>query len=305
MRRVSNSPPCSRRTGSSPAAIISSSPTSFSIQTARCRTARKRAGAWCTSSPPFSSRKSARDSAGTTAFLRTMPSTRGSTSSSCMDISERLNPNLRSEYSPWTRAVSARGAMMLSILVCHSYFLRLDQKQLERGKPYPPLATLQVAAMLRKAGHEVAFFNAMLAEGTLKNDRRLRATEPQIVLFYEDTFNFLSKMCLGTMRSAACEMIGSAHRSGARVIAAGPDVSDAPGPYLRAGADLALIGEGLSALLELLPRLDAQPDARTEDLIGGLAGVASLSQGKVITAGGAKVLPMSHYDGFAADRKST
>jgi anaerobic magnesium-protoporphyrin IX monomethyl ester cyclase len=38
---------------------------------------------------------------------------------------------------------------MLSILVCHSYFLRFDQKQLERAKPYPPLATLQVAAQLR------------------------------------------------------------------------------------------------------------------------------------------------------------
>ena len=42
---------------------------------------------------------------------------------------------------------------MLSILVCHSYYLRFDQKQLERGKPYPALATLQVASMLRKAGH--------------------------------------------------------------------------------------------------------------------------------------------------------
>jgi anaerobic magnesium-protoporphyrin IX monomethyl ester cyclase len=63
---------------------------------------------------------------------------------------------------------------MLSILVCHSYFLRLDQKQLERGKPYPPLATLQVAAMLRKAGHQVAFFDAMLAEGTHEYDRMLR-----------------------------------------------------------------------------------------------------------------------------------
>jgi anaerobic magnesium-protoporphyrin IX monomethyl ester cyclase len=189
---------------------------------------------------------------------------------------------------------------MLSILVCHSYFLRLDQKQLERGKPYPPLATLQVAAMLRKAGHQVAFFDAMLAEGTLEYDRRLRATEPQIVLFYEDTFNFLSKMCLGTMRRAACEMIASAHNAGARVIAAGPDVSDAPGPYLRAGADLALIGEGLAALLLLLPRLDARPDARIEDLIEGLAGVASQSEGKVITSNGAKVLPMAEFDGFAA-----
>ena len=138
---------------------------------------------------------------------------------------------------------------MLSILVCHSYFLRLDKKQMERGKPYPPLATLQLAAMLRKAGHRVSLFDAMLAGGIDEYDRMLRAIEPQLVLVYEDNFNFLSKMCLSTMRRAACEMIASGRRAGARVIAAGPDVSDAPGPYLRAGADLALIGEGLPALL--------------------------------------------------------
>ena len=32
---------------------------------------------------------------------------------------------------------------MLKIQVGHSYFLRYDPKQWERGKPYPPLATLQ------------------------------------------------------------------------------------------------------------------------------------------------------------------
>src|SRR3984957_14636725 len=159
------------------------------------------------------------------------------------------------------RCLALFGATMFSILVCHSYFLRLDQKQLERGKPYPPLATLQVAAMLRKAGHQVSLFDAMLAEGLDDYTRMLRATQPQLVLFYEDTFNFLSKMCLGTMRRAACDMIASARRSGSRVIAAGPDVTDAPGPYLRAGADLALIGEGLSALFQVLPRLDSTPDA--------------------------------------------
>jgi len=42
---------------------------------------------------------------------------------------------------------------MLSILVCHSYYLRLDQKQVARAKPYPPLATLQVVALLRKSCH--------------------------------------------------------------------------------------------------------------------------------------------------------
>jgi anaerobic magnesium-protoporphyrin IX monomethyl ester cyclase len=189
---------------------------------------------------------------------------------------------------------------MLSILVCHSYFLRLDQKQLERGKPYPPLATLQVAALLRKAGHQVSLFDAMLAEGLDDYTRMLRATQPQLVLFYEDTFNFLSKMCLGTMRRAACDMIASARRSGSRVIAAGPDVSDAPGPYLQAGADLALIGEGLSALLELLPRLDAQLHAHSDELKEGLAGIVSLSEGKVVAVNGARGLPVPQLDGIAA-----
>ena len=38
---------------------------------------------------------------------------------------------------------------MLSVLVAHTYFLEFDEKQRNRAKPYPPLATLQVAAMLR------------------------------------------------------------------------------------------------------------------------------------------------------------
>src|SRR5882757_4200639 len=190
--------------------------------------------------------------------------------------------------------------MMLSILVCHSYFLRLDQKQIARAKPYPPLATLQVVSLLREAGHQVSFFDAMLAEGIEEYDRLLEADAPQLVLFYEDNFNFLSKMCLATMRRAACDMIGSARRAGARVIAAGPDVSDAPAPYLRAGADLALVGEGLSALLDLLPRLDSRPHAHSDELKEGLAGMASLSQGEVVTANGARILPVAQLDGIAA-----
>ena len=101
---------------------------------------------------------------------------------------------------------------MLSILVCHSYFLRFDQKQQERAKPYPPLATLQVASMLRKAGHEVSLFDAMLAEDLERFERQLDVLKPQLVLLYEDNYNFLSKMCLGRMRRAACEML----RAGAR-----------------------------------------------------------------------------------------
>jgi anaerobic magnesium-protoporphyrin IX monomethyl ester cyclase len=175
---------------------------------------------------------------------------------------------------------------MLSILVCHSYFLRLDQKQIARAKPYPPLATLQVVALLRQAGHQVSFFDSMLADGIDEYDRVLKANQPQLVLFYEDNFNFLSKMCLAAMRHAACDMIGSARRAGARVIAAGPDVSDAPTPYLNAGADLTLAGEGLSTLMALLPRLDQEPGLPNETWMSGQTGVSTLYEGKLHSSPG-------------------
>jgi anaerobic magnesium-protoporphyrin IX monomethyl ester cyclase len=176
---------------------------------------------------------------------------------------------------------------MLSILVCHSYFLRFDQKQLERAKPYPPLATLQVAAQLRQAGHEVTLFDAMLAAGTRDYEHLLRSVNPQLVLFYEDNFNFLSKMCLGKMRDACCEMVASAHHRGARVIAAGSDATDAPEPYLRAGADLVLLGEGLETLLAIVSRVDASPTHANALPLQGLAGLSILVDGEVRTLRGA------------------
>jgi anaerobic magnesium-protoporphyrin IX monomethyl ester cyclase len=175
---------------------------------------------------------------------------------------------------------------MLSILVCHSYFLRFDQKQMKRAKPYPPLATLQVAAQLREAGHRVSLFDAMLAEGTADYARLLSTVNPQLVLFYEDNFNFLSKMCLGKMRDACCEMVATAHRRGARVIAAGSDATDAPEPYLLAGADVVLLGEGLETLLGVVPRLDADPTQDSALLVAGLAGHSTLVDGEVKTLRG-------------------
>src|ERR1700758_2098509 len=180
---------------------------------------------------------------------------------------------------------------MLSILVCHSYFQRFDPKQVERGKPYPPLATLQCAALLRRAGHRVSLFDAMLAEDLGEYELTLHSVQPQAVLLYEDNFNFLSKMCLAKMRAAACQIIAAACGAGARVIAAGSDVTDAPEPYLHAGADVALKGEGLPALLELLRRLDLTPDAPASSLVQGVAGTATLAGRGVSAINGARLLP--------------
>jgi len=163
---------------------------------------------------------------------------------------------------------------MISILVCHSYFLRFDQKQVERAKPYPPLATLQVASMLRAAGHEVSFFDAMLAEDLTRFERQLDVLKPQVVLLYEDNYNFLSKMCLGRMRRAACEMLGFARGRGIRVMAGGSDASDTPSEYLSAGADVVLHGEALPTLMAIVDRLNTDPGLGASQLAAGLPDVS-------------------------------
>jgi anaerobic magnesium-protoporphyrin IX monomethyl ester cyclase len=164
---------------------------------------------------------------------------------------------------------------MLSILLGHSYFLRLDPKQWQRAKPYPPLATLQVAARLRSLGHQVQLFDAMLADGIGEYERQLHKGKPQLVLLYEDNYNFLTKMCLERMRGAACRMIKEARRTGARVIVAGSDATDEPDAYLAAGADAVLAGEGIGALEVLLVRLDEHPTVGGARLVGGVAGATA------------------------------
>jgi anaerobic magnesium-protoporphyrin IX monomethyl ester cyclase len=167
---------------------------------------------------------------------------------------------------------------MASILVAHSYFLRFDQKQLERAKPYPPLATLQVAAELRAAGHDVTVFDAMLADGPGSYARVVARATPTIALFYEDNFNYLSKMCLGRMRSACNEMIAAARARGAFVILAGSDATDAPDVYFTAGANVVLLGEGLDALRTLAARLHAHGDGDLTTLVSDLPGIVYVDE---------------------------
>jgi anaerobic magnesium-protoporphyrin IX monomethyl ester cyclase len=153
---------------------------------------------------------------------------------------------------------------MVEVLLAHSYFLIFDQKQVEKMKPYPPLATLFAASNLRAAGYSVALFDAMLAQGEHEFAAALERHRPRIVALYEDNFNFLSKMCLTRMREAACTMIGMARATGATVFVSGADVSDHPELYLRHGAHAALLGEPDHTLREVV-KLALDEGWRTKD----------------------------------------
>ncbi len=189
---------------------------------------------------------------------------------------------------------------MLSILLGHSYFLRLDPKQWQRAKPYPPLATLQVAARLRALGHQVSLFDAMLADGIGDYERQLGALGPQLVLLYEDNYNFLTKMCLARMRRAACGMVAAARRAAARVIVAGSDATDVPQAYLAAGAEVVLAGEGLEALDQLIARLDGRPDVAIGEWVAGIRGVTSTVTGLEAQRGRREAVPPARTELAAA-----
>jgi anaerobic magnesium-protoporphyrin IX monomethyl ester cyclase len=138
------------------------------------------------------------------------------------------------------------------ILLGHSNYLAQDPKQQAKMRPYSPLSTLLSAALLRRAGHQVALFDATFADGVPAFEAMLDVTNPSVVVVMEDNFNFLTKMCTTVRRESALAMIRAAAARGCRVAANGPDVSDAPALYLSAGADAIVLGEGEMSLLDLV-----------------------------------------------------
>lgn len=144
---------------------------------------------------------------------------------------------------------------MADILLGQAYHLRFDPKLWEAQQPYAPLGTLYAASFLRQRGHSVALFDAMLAESTAEWSRSIARHRPRLAVIYEDSFNYLSKMCLLRMREAALDMIDRARAAGVPVIASGSDATDHPEIYLRRGAAAVILGEGEMTLADLADRL--------------------------------------------------
>ncbi len=158
---------------------------------------------------------------------------------------------------------------MTDVLLAHSFFLKNDPKQLQKMKPYAPLGTLYAASCLREAGYGVVLFDPMLAGGIDEFEEALERAQPRTVVFYEDLFHFLNKMCLIHSREALCRMSEMARARGAYVMAAGADPSDHPEVYFAHGVQFVLVGEAEHTLVELLDAL--RPGDRSIDSVAGLA----------------------------------
>jgi anaerobic magnesium-protoporphyrin IX monomethyl ester cyclase len=159
---------------------------------------------------------------------------------------------------------------MPDVLIGQAYYLRFDSKLWRAQQPYAPLGALYAAAHLRAQGHSVAFFDAMLARSESEWTTALDRERPRVAIIYEDSFNYLSKMCLLRMRQAAHTMTAAAKARGCAVVVSGSDATDHPEAYLDAGATAVILGEGDATVTELVGALT------TGTPLTNVAGVAAL-----------------------------
>lgn len=140
----------------------------------------------------------------------------------------------------------------VDVLFTHSYHLYYDRKQAQRQQPYPPLGTLYVAALAREAGFSVALFDTMIEAPEEAFDRALAFHRPRVLVICEDSFNFLSKMCLSRMREVSFGMQQRAAKAGIPVFVHGSDSTDQVQAYLEQGFNAVLLGECERTFVELL-----------------------------------------------------
>lgn len=140
----------------------------------------------------------------------------------------------------------------MKILIGQSYFRILDPKEMERQMPYPPLGTLYAATILKNLGHEIIFYDAMLSNDPEMFNEKILSVRPDLVLIYDDEFNYLTKMCLSNMRDAALSFIKTSKSQNIPVIVYSSDATDYFKYYFKAGCDGIIYGEGEITIQEVV-----------------------------------------------------
>jgi radical SAM superfamily enzyme YgiQ (UPF0313 family) len=166
---------------------------------------------------------------------------------------------------------------LAEILFANTYFLKHDPKEYRNMNLYAPLGTLYAAAFVQQKGFTAAVFDTMLADSEEDLKASLDLHKPKYMVIYDDTFNYLTKMCLTRMRDAAFRMSEIAKEYGCTVIVSGSDSVDHLEKYFIHKVDYAICGEGEQTLVELLEFLeDPKPAVHLGD-INGLAYIQSNS----------------------------
>src|SRR6187401_553573 len=125
-----------------------------------------------------------------------------------------------------------------NVLFTHSYFYKFDAKQWRFKQPYPPLGTIQAAALIRDLGFNVSLFDTNLRSNPDEIDSFIHRHQAKYLVIYDDGFNYLTKMC-----EAAFVMAKQGKKLGCTVIVSSSDSADHYEKYFSHGVDYVVRGE--------------------------------------------------------------
>lgn len=184
----------------------------------------------------------------------------------------------------------------MKIHITHSYFYQLDPKQWANKTPFPPLATITALSYLRSKNVDVSFYDVSLDNGPMHAIRIIEEKPIDLLVIYDDGFNYLTKMCLTNMRFACFEMIKAAKEKGTKVLVSSSDATDQYTLYHEQGADFVLHGEGEETLYEVIQALENSGD------FSEITGLSYIKNKEVLKTQARKVrkdldeLPMAAWD---------
>ncbi len=151
------------------------------------------------------------------------------------------------------------------ILFAHAYMVSLDPRRLGAMHPLSPLLPAEVAAfVVQQAKTAVAVWDSTFRKDIAAFEVAISRERPRIAWLYTHP----------TTRFVATEFCSIARRSGAVVVAAGPDARLRPAHYLRAGAHAILLGDGERSTLDLLSGLRTNGWRPDPELLARIPGIA-------------------------------
>lgn len=164
----------------------------------------------------------------------------------------------------------------MKILISHSYFLYLDPKEASYKKPYPPLATLYLAAWIQqKLGLDIKFYDVMFDKDEKGLVKCMKQFRPDVFIVYDDDFNYVTKMCLENMRKAIFQVLSQARKSGIFLVHSSSAAQHAH-KYLQAGFHFVIHENAEKTICEMLQtflRTGSEKELKT------LKGISFLEKG--------------------------
>lgn len=149
----------------------------------------------------------------------------------------------------------------MSILLTHAYYLYEDAKELRIMKPYAPLGLLYISAYLNQHKVKNLVFDTTFYSKKHQLDT-IRENQPKVIAIYTNLMTKINVIKLINI------LKNKAEYGFPKIVLGGPDITYNCENYLKAGADVLIIGEGEQTTLELY---DAIINSRDYNQVTGIA----------------------------------